>query len=229
MNIIHCETEIQALKQAAAALHTALEAARARQHHVLLLLSGGSNLGVAKQLGAYLDHESLTIYPLDERYSADSAVNNSLQLHAAGIPIQLVVPEDGESLQAFGQRFSGELSAWLTANPAGEVIATLGMGPDGHIAGISPMRDAADTFQKIFYEVDDSAVGYEGNLSPPERITVTPQFLTKKINVMVGLVTGQAKAAALEMLQNTPTPVHEQPAQLLKQARGLVQIFACTK
>jgi 6-phosphogluconolactonase/glucosamine-6-phosphate isomerase/deaminase len=206
-------------------LQLVLTKAATKQQKVLLLLSGGSNLVIAEQLKELINHQLFTKYVLDERFSADPTVNNSLQLKALGIDVQETVPTSGEGLENFALRFDQAIQQWIKNNPTGQVVCTLGMGPDGHIAGISPMKNQPTQFKKTFFETPQIVIGYTGNLNPAERVTVTPNFLTTQIDVLVGLVVGNAKQAAWNDLISKALPDYDLPAQLLKRAKGIVTLF----
>ena len=170
-----------------------------------------------------MHHEALTIYVFDERFSSEPSLNNSLQIQALGVPITLTVPTKTETLSAFAHRFNQVLTEWLTTNQQGVVIATLGMGPDGHIAGISPFPEDPNRFAEIFNQ-DQMAVGYIGNLQPPERVTVTPKFL-KRITTIIGVITGQNKQEAWQAVTQKTTPIHVHPAQLLHELKAKMLFF----
>ncbi|PIR59156.1 MAG: hypothetical protein COU69_02100 [Candidatus Pacebacteria bacterium CG10_big_fil_rev_8_21_14_0_10_56_10] len=190
----------------------------------LLLLSGGSNIALAQQLPAELfHHQRLTCLPLDERFSADPQLNNSLQLQAAGLPVAATVPSDDETLEMFATRFRLLLDAWLRRHPAGQVVAIIGVGADGHLAGISPFPDQPQRFERLFGG-QQSVVGYEGNLQPAQRVTVTPHFLAR-LTAGTGLVTGENKLSMLERLNQQSSSIHVMPASLLHQLDAEVALF----
>jgi 6-phosphogluconolactonase/glucosamine-6-phosphate isomerase/deaminase len=224
IKIESCQTAEQAIDKAASKLTSGLETALASGKKILLLLSGGSNLKILDQIPKeLLDNKNITIYVLDERFSSDPGLNNSLQIKEKGININLTVPNPEESLEVFASRFNDELRLWLDQNPVGEIISTLGMGPDGHMAGISPMPEDSTRFEETFNQ-DKLAIGYVGNLSPAERVTVLPSFLAR-INLFITLITGEPKRAAFESFVNRNTKPNIHPIQLLHQFLGKTIIF----
>lgn len=224
IKIESCETAEKAIDLAAAKLANSLENALSSNKKILLLLSGGSNLKILDQIPkGLLDNKNITIYVLDERFSSDPSLNNSLQIKEKGININLTVPTDQESLQDFTSRFNNELRLWLDQNPVGEVISTLGMGPDGHMAGISPMPEDQKKFDETFNQ-DKLVIGYTGNLSPAERVTVSPAFLAR-INLFIALIAGESKREAFKHFVNRNTKPNVHPIQLLHEFLGKTIIF----
>lgn len=225
IEIQKCENAELAIKEAITALTATLEQALETGKSVLLFLSGGSNLKLLGNLPKnVLNHKALSICVFDERFSKEAALNNSLQIQALGLPIALSVPTEEETLSAFAGRFNQLLSDWLANNEQGIIIATLGMGPDGHIAGISPFPDDPQYFTKIFMNQDALAVGYVGNLQPPERVTVTPKLLAH-ITTIIGVITGQAKQTAWQAFMQKATPAHVHPVQLLHALKAKMLFF----
>lgn len=223
-NIKSCKTAQEAINLATAKLIDSLQIALNRNKKILLLLSGGSNLKILDQISKELiNNPNITSYVLDERFSKDPSLNNSLQIKEKGVDIKLTVPSDQESLLDFASRFNDELKIWLEQNPDGEIICTLGMGPDGHIAGISPMPDDQDRFEQTFSQ-NQLVIGYTGNLSPAERVTTSPNFLSK-INLFVALILGEAKRPVFNDLINKKTKENLHPAQLLHKFPGETVVF----
>jgi 6-phosphogluconolactonase/glucosamine-6-phosphate isomerase/deaminase len=230
VEIKYYETPELALSSAVAELKRVLEETVRQGQDVLLLLSGGSNLKVLEKIDKeLLNHPKMTKYVLDERFSTDPKENNSKQIDALGIQVQPTVPGDGETLEAFASRFDGELKKWKTEHPQGKTVATLGMGPDGHIAGIGPKPEDEVGFAETFYNTDKLVVGYIGSLTPPQRVTVTPKFLKSYVDEMIGLILGEGKREAFEAFKNKSTKANMHPAQILHEAQGQVTIMTDIK
>ena len=102
-------------------------------------------------------------------------------------------------------RYYAEVSEKLLIT-AGSVIAFLGMGSDGHIAGILPHSPAVDAAKEW-------AVGYR--TEDFERLTLTP-FALSHINKAIVGAYGSEKSSALKNLQDTLQPLADQPAQLVR-------------
>lgn len=179
---------------------------------VLLLLSGGSALAVPDRLPASVFGSDLTIAMIDERWSSDATANNFAQLAALGFYERRAAagatffdsrPLVDEAAAALASRFEMFLQTWRAANPDGKVIVTLGMGTDGHTAGIFPgyvkALDSAGEWVAA-YEVPASVNPYA------IRVTVTPRFLTNETDAAVALVMGNEKRAVLEHVTATTDP-----------------------
>lgn len=213
------------------ALFSELERMVLAEIPILLLLSGGSSIQSAERalfplLQKYPEHCSalLTISVLDERFSSKLEISNSLQFLQKNIPVLPFIPENEESLEHFGSRYAHFFDSWRVTHSKGRVLATLGMGPDGHIAGISPFPQDSNRFTQLFVNNVASAVGYEGNLEPSQRITLTLAGL-EKIDAFYACISGEAKRAALLAFQKKSTPEFLHPVQLLHQLSAPVLFF----
>lgn len=222
---IHYHPEKQTvLTSAKDHLEKSLREALAQDKKILFLVSGGSNVDLLKAMDSeLLANPNMTLFPLDERYDAGDQ-NNSLIMQAAGIPIHPMVPEQSETVTDFGNRYDAFLDAWMKANPAGVVIAVIGIGPDGHTAGISPGEQV--WFDETFNQrnADTWAVGYEGKLVPPQRVTVAPQFIAEKITEGIIVATGAGKTEALQKMTKDGD-LGETPARILNKAKGKMTLY----
>lgn len=213
---------IQAAKEKIEAM---LKEAIAAGKDVLFLVSGGSNIELLKQVDPQLlKNSKITVFPLDERYDRGDQ-NNSLLMKKEGIPIVTMVPVEIESLEAFGQRYHQFLADWIEKHPHGVIYAIIGIGPDGHTAGISPGDQ--EWFDETFVNISPGkhAVGYKGNLNPPERVTVTPEFLRERVDEGVVVATGDGKREALIRMLSGAQNLGETPARVLAQANGKMTLY----
>lgn len=189
----------------------------------LLLISGGSAMELLESIN--MDHvgQQLTVSVLDERFSEDAKINNFLQLQKSDFYIQALqkdcsfigtAPRPGETHQQLAERFETRLKAWREENPAGIILTTLGMGSDGHTAGIMPFPEDKIFFEKTFCS-DSWVAAYNaaGKNPYPLRITTTITFL-KQITAAVAFITGEEKRLAFEKLQKKQASLHEQPAMV---------------
>jgi 6-phosphogluconolactonase/glucosamine-6-phosphate isomerase/deaminase len=204
-----------------------LESLFLRDIPTLFLASGGSALAILDYIDPAVLPNDSCVGVLDERFSLDPAVNNFAQVLASPFGEKLQDQEvelinttirQTDTLAALADRFNEALSHWLENHPTGQVIATVGIGTDGHIAGLMPTETAAQ-FKRRF-SGEKLATGYE---VPPavnqytKRVTTTPAFFTHRLDRAVVFATGAKKQAVLETLVSKNVPIHKTPAQLLKQ------------
>lgn len=180
---------------------------------VLWLVSGGSNIeasvaimrGIPKELSS-----RLTVMLVDERYGpVDHPDSNWHQLEAAdfqGKQARLIpVLQAGETLLETTERYNQQLQQAF--DEADVVIAQLGIGADGHIAGILPHSDAVS-------DTTDFVVAYQSD--PYQRITMTFAAL-RQVDSAYVLAYGDEKLQPLTDLQNDALSLAEHPAQILKE------------
>lgn len=180
---------------------------------VLWLVSGGSNISASVQTMSNLQSEltaNLSITLGDERYGeVGHADSNWAQLLQAGFDpakatIYPVLQED-LSFEATVDRFNKLVNQAFAENDI--VIAQLGIGADGHIAGILPESEAA---------LEDTALvkGYDGGNY--KRVTLTfPALL--KIQASYTFAYGEAKRQALTNLKEGRLDITAQPSQILRE------------
>lgn len=179
---------------------------------VVWLLSGGSNIGLEVAI-----LEKLPVGPLrrltcllsDERFGQPGHTDsNWQQLSAAGFTNSVVVfPPVLQSelpLEATADAYGALVSTVFDS--ADCIIAQLGIGNDGHIAGILPRSEGL--------RADRMVVSYDGG--DFQRITMTPLAL-RRAHVTYALAFGDAKRPAISRLQDEQLAISEQPAQLLKE------------
>ena len=216
--MIQIKTSNSPKEQAGVAISAALE--KYRQHDVLLLLAGGSALGVLEYVDTENIDELTTVMMMDERFSRASKENNFLQFtqtlfytkltgsHCNFIPS---IPEDGESHEDFTLRMEDTLTEYLESHPGGKVIALFGIGADGHTAAIFPMDQTSFTdiygrgnlYTKVNYEPNEFS----------ERSTITPKFISQYITNSIVYAVGEGKRDILRTL-STPYELHELPAYI---------------
>jgi 6-phosphogluconolactonase/glucosamine-6-phosphate isomerase/deaminase len=181
---------------------------------VLWLVSGGSNIQLEVQAMELLYDrcssklEGLAVLPIDERYGEPGHANsNTQQLREAGFDAHGATWVDVLMHNVpFDQTvdFYNEVAATALAN-ASLVVGQVGLGPDGHIAGILPGSPAT--------EVDEATVAaYEW--TDYTRLTLTPQAL-RRITVAFVPSYGESKKVALNRLYKNKEDLPELPAALL--------------
>ena len=131
---------------------------------------------------------------------------------------------DGKmTLEEARQKWDKALHNWRENNPTGVVIATIGIGEDGHLAGIFPNELAVAEADKkeawtVAYEVGARVNQYT------KRMTVTPYFLTQEITEAIVYAVGAEKHALLTQIQSPLVGETNIPAFLLRKLPS-VQFF----
>lgn len=181
--------------------------------NVLWLIGGGSNIGLSVTVMQSLPAElqtQLTILMTDERYGDfNHPDSNDRQLREAGFQpgqstYRPMLQQQNLSLEDTVSAYNRQLAEAL--QDADIVIAQLGIGPDGHIAGMLPRSPAVEGAE--LYS------GYDAGTFT--RITMTPPAL-RQVHVAYTFAFGAPKREALQRLQTEELPLEEQPAQILKE------------
>lgn len=192
-----------------------------REQPILLMLSGGSAWSLLEYVSPDVLGPHITITTLDERFSTDVTINNFAQLsttqfyaqaRAKGVAEISTLIEAGDTLVGAGQRFETALRAWRIKYPDGVVLATVGVGPDGHTAGIFPGAyeiEFSDTDWVVAYVVPKSINQY------PERITVTYTFLRTQLTEAVLFISGSEKKHLIDSLLSSTCELQTMPACIL--------------
>jgi len=190
----------------------------------LLLLSGGSASKALRYIDGNALGRKLTIGVLDERYDPTNQNSNFWQLaqtnfyqkaKKAGCQLIDTSVKEKQTQKELAEFFEKSLRRWKTKNPEGIIIATIGMGPDGHIAGIMP---GLRNFNKVFRSQQWIAAYDAGNKNPiPLRVTATITFL-KLIDLAFAFICGKGKAAAFKKIGRSKT-MASLPAQVLQKIK----------
>lgn len=185
-----------------------------RSGDVLVLLSGGSVVPIAITALNLLSREGkskISIGQVDERYGAvGHAHSNWLALQRAGLVENdfahvLPILTEGLSRQETADVYAEKLTDAISK--ATTVLGLLGIGADGHTAGMLPHP----YFHDEFLDPETLVFGYEG--PDFERITVTERMLSL-MNAVVVFAAGQQKVAAIKKLSEDSS-VKEMPARIL--------------
>jgi 6-phosphogluconolactonase/glucosamine-6-phosphate isomerase/deaminase len=203
-----------------------------RNQSFLLILSGGSSLAPLDYLDTKSINEKTTITVLDDRHSRDPTENNFSLMTAT--PFYAKAKKNGakfidtgiqnnESLEDHGACFERELRSWRNKHPNAPIFATIGIGPDGHVAGMMPYPEDTSLFYKLF-EGARWAVGYNAGdkNSLPLRVTVTIPFICDEISFAVSFVSGENKKTALEKVISEKGTLAETPARVLRNMKAAV-------
>jgi len=200
----------------------------------LLLLSGGSaapaGAAVCREIEAGIAHLSRSGEPvppcsislIDERFGpAGHSDSNWLLLQNQGISFSTLIPHpvltardsNDTSFRKTEADFASFISHAVHRHQQGElyIAAILGIGSDGHTAGILPGTEAA----RIPLSAGQFTAAYQS--TPYRRITVAPPFFPH-IDFAAVWAAGSNKKQVLESLF-TPNETVQQPAQLISLAK----------
>lgn len=173
--------------------------------------SGGSNVRLQVEIMDLLQSESggelggLTIMPVDERYGPSGHIDSNHQaMKEAGFDSGAadwldVLGRNADfdtTIKMYNQSVSRALKSDFT-------IATLGLGTDGHTAGILPNSSAIDS--------RDLVCGYQANY---QRMTLTPLAL-KRIGLAFVVVSDESKKLVVDKLQFGKDTINNMPAMVL--------------
>lgn len=179
---------------------------------VLWLVSGGSAVEVAAKARDKLqNYKKLTVMQVDERYGpVGHDDSNMKKLVDAGFNFQGVFSYPvlfGKDILETTDKYNEILKEQFRKSDF--CVALLGIGADGHMAGILPDSPGLDDNKLV--------ANYEG----PDfnRITITSKTV-KKLDAAVVYAMGESKSEALKNLKKS-LPVSEQPAQLLKNIKDV--------
>lgn len=197
----------------------------------LLLVSGGSTVPMLAHIPPHVFGPHMTVVVLDERYSAEPAANNFFQLKAqpvykvmikAGCAFIETIPLTHESLEEFAIRYEEEIRGWRHDHPAGVMVATQGIGVDGHTVGIFPYPKEKEWFTKQFDATDRWVVGYdaENKNQYPLRATTTFPFL-RALSSAVFYCYGEKKNAAVARALAKDGDLAATPGRIIHQMRDV--------
>jgi len=228
MNIFHYEKHELAKKAGEEFSKKLLLNKNARK---LLLLSGGSSMSDLNHVDTSLIDEEPTIAMSDDRYSTDPQVNNFLLLTQTsfytkakeqGAHFIETSVKNNESLEEVAARFETSIQNWKKLG--GEIIATMGMGPDGHTCGMMPFPEDPEKFEELF-ENKNLVVGYDAKNKNefPLRVTVTTP-LVLQISHAIMYVQGDNKEEALVRVFDDEGTLPETPARIWREMND-VTIF----
>ncbi len=180
---------------------------------VLWLTSGGSNIPGSVQIMDNISaslSKKLSVSLMDERYGEPGhGESNWAQLMQAGfkgkqatlLPVLRPSASFEQTIKTYGRLVEEAFAA------SDVIIAQLGVGPDGHVAGILPGSPAAA-------EKTALVCGYDA--PPLKRLTLAfPAF--RRITAAYAFAFGKPKQKALISLHDKKLPLKQQPAQILNE------------
>ncbi len=197
---------------------------------ILLMLSGGSAFTILDFVPSAVLGPNITVTVLDERYSTDPQVNNFAQLEQTnfykscigyGVNFISTKVSPNESIEDLRNRFDLALHTWKEQNRDGVVVATMGIGADGHTAGIFP-GDYRVNFNGEDWVVEYSVPKTVNQYT--DRVTVTNTFLRNQVNEAIVYAVGHDKRAVIQKIQTNNFSSQEIPAGIFTKMNN-VKIF----
>lgn len=226
MELFRAKSESDAKKHAATALKQCF--AHAQVAPVLFMASGGSALALLDDMEGF---PTMTLTVLDERYTQDPDISNFSQVAKTRIFKTAgrffdTRPQKNETLKSMAMRFEDFLREWKEKHPAGFVIATQGVGVDGHTAGIMPYPEHPEKFSKLFDDSRHWVREYDAREKSEYslRMTVTLHFLRELVDETFVYVVGKEKQGALARVLSSRGDVSETPARILQEMKH-VRLF----
>jgi len=186
------------------------EAIKKAPKGVLLLVSGGSSFSVLE----HITERVSVLGMIDERYDVRDDVNNFSQLEfdkADKLLDSKVRP--GESFEDFIKRFRKNIEDNLDKY----VIVILGIGEDGHTAGIMPGIQIDEKENVIGIDVRDKN-------KHPLRVTVTPGFLINEVDKAFVFVSGEKKKEALNKVLADNGDLLETPGRIIHEMKDVILV-----
>ena len=197
MNIHTATSSEQAQEQASHKIISTLQEAASP---TLLLLSGGSAIGLYDQIAEQIATGKLSdlkIGLIDERYGEPDHSHSNQRLINEQSTLLSVAYQHGVEWRGVLHGGSLEDDAmgyqeWLRQQFAHcqSSLGILGMGVDGHTAGIFPSQ--SDQFKQQFQNPPQLVVGYESGTEHNQRITLTLPALQQLTNIVL-VATGAQK------------------------------------
>lgn len=223
---VYCETSRALAALGGEVLGSLL--AKGKKHAVLFLSSGGSALSLLDEVVALDDASSLTVGILDERLEVGDDERNEVAFQATSFFNEarangaeyIAIDDDADA-------FERAVRSWRDEHPRGVVIVTLGIGADGHTAGIMPYGDDEMLFMNRFDDPDRYVVSYDTSMEEnayPQRISVTLPFLRQEVDHAVVVVQGDAKKEALADVFAEVGDLHATPARIIHEMNDVVVI-----
>ena len=232
LNIIEEKTPEDTARHLARDLSAYLAERKNRGESTLFLSSGGSALAVLDFLPEDILGNYLTIGVLDERYDATNKHNNFTQLSKtdfyrrasrAGVSFVDTRVKEEQTQKELADYFEKELRGWVEKNPNGKIVATAGVGADGHTSGMMSFPEDESRFAELF-EGSRWVVAYNAGAKNPfsKRVTTTMTFLKNLDKIFVFMV-GVSKHTAFLRMQEKGS-VADTPARILKELHGTLYV-----
>lgn len=205
------------------------------QQAILMLLSGGSAISVldAVDVGYAGIHTSISMIderliesPSQQNYSQFTNTDLYEHLLAKGIVMISTKPQPGDTVESLAMRIERKFRTWRQEHPQGKIVSLLGVGADGHTAGILPYTHDEELFNALFEKQTQWVVGYTtaDTSEYPNRVTVNLPFLRTQVDHSVVYAVGQEKTKALERVTAHDGKLHTTPARILQEMKDVTLV-----
>jgi 6-phosphogluconolactonase/glucosamine-6-phosphate isomerase/deaminase len=187
------------------------------------MLSGGSSFSILEFVSETVLGVNITVTVLDERFSTEASVHNFTQLERTSLYLRGTTRgvhtistriHEGDTKETLRNRWEEALIAWKKEHQNGIIIATMGIGPDGHTAGIFAGDFGVD------FSGEQLVVSYTVPRSVnifTDRITVTFTFLKNFVDKAIVYVVGSGKRVFVEKIEAATCDLNTMPACILNQ------------
>lgn len=197
---------------------------------LLLFYSGGSNADVILK---FLElrvtkskNNDIVLAPIDERFSAEQSnylniKNNNISLYQQSIETGITWLDTSPTEKdqyAMALTYSKQLRTTIAAckENNGTILALVGMGQDGHFAGIFPNTQHEASFYTTYVDTTSDVVGIDipSKKLNPKRFTVTIKGM-EYVDRFILSISGEQKQNLVELIETTRPPIHQIPASFL--------------
>lgn len=211
-------------------LYEFLSDAQKESTNTLLLLSGGSSLSLLNGEWSEVLGNYLTVAMLDERFVEDPTAHNFTQftqtdLYKACLEKGVFVIDTSihtQNLDEYTQKYDEALKNWVEQNENGLVLATIGIGANGHVAGIMPFPEDPEYFKNKFIETENYVVGYDTRGKDEYKYRVTATYhVIKKVNKAVTFAIGEIKKEPLTKISQNSFSLPELPSQIVNKLESV--------
>lgn len=137
------------------------------------------------------------------KYLLDADLISEDQLHSVPLAEDIEIPQSVQLYQGDLEQFGSKFDA-----------VVLGVGEDGHIAGLFPRHESLQENEELFLALNDSPK------PPSTRITASAALLRRSSNVFL-MFFSEAKRAAYEAFLDIEVPELDCPAKIVGKAENL--------
>lgn len=209
----------------------------------VLFFSGGSALNVLDPLAKKLEEDitvnlsQVVVGLVDERFHDDANTYKTITQKYSKF-YYIVANRGGtfidtsphlESLDEMADWYNNKVQYYIEkieTSDDGEMWAIVGMGPDGHTAGIFPYPENKEWFQQFFIDTKRFVVGYEakGKNDYPLRFSMTYPALDKMTR-FYAFITGENKKEKLGEALGSEKPLWELPARYFQSVADRLVLY----